>query len=56
MRVADGEARISRPSLFSSDMLAMLMHSVRVLRWANTQKKLERVAEIVAVVAIQGVG
>lgn len=57
MRVADGEARIWRGSSFfhSSDVLAMLTHNVSMQRRPDADKKLERVAKIVAVVTIESV-
>src|SRR4029077_8751795 len=37
-------------------MFAVLMHSATVQRWADAQKKLERIAGIVAVVAVEAIG
>jgi len=42
--------------LRSGDVLAVLIHSVTVQRGADAQKKLERVAEIIAVIAIETIG
>jgi hypothetical protein len=36
----------------SGDVLAVLMHSVTVQRWADAQKKFKRIAETVPVIAI----
>jgi len=59
MRVADGEARISRLSLFlhsGDSLLRVLMHTVTVQGWPYAQEKLEGVTEIVAVIAIERIG
>jgi hypothetical protein len=39
----------------SSDVLAVLMHSVTVQRGADAQKEFEGVAEIVSVIALKGI-
>src|SRR5262245_6755871 len=42
--------------LHPGDVLHVLVHGVSVQRWADSQKELERVTEIVAVVAIERIG
>jgi len=59
MRVADGEARISRLSLFlhsGDSLLRVLMHTVTVQGWPYAQEKLEGVAKIIAVIAVETIG
>ena len=59
MRVADGEGRISRLSLFfhsGDSVLGVLMHTVTVQGWPYAQEKFESVAEVVAVITLESVG
>jgi hypothetical protein len=45
------------PSLFhSGDVLCVFVLAVAMQGWPDTQEKLEGVAEIVAILAIEGVG
>ena len=59
MRVPDGEARISRLSLFlhsGESVLRVLMHTVTVQGWPYAQEKLEGVAKIIAVITVETIG
>ena len=54
---AQGQLVRALPSFFrSGDVLRLLVHTVTVQGWANTQEKFEGVTEIVAVIPIESVG
>ena len=59
MRVPDGEARISRLSLLlhsGDSVLGVLMRTVTMQGWPYAQEKLEGVAKIIAVIAVETIG
>jgi len=54
-RAARSATGLSTSFSHSSDVLAVLMHSVTVQRGADAQKEFEGVAEIVSVIALKGI-
>src|SRR6266404_7550478 len=57
LRTAHTTANSLPFSLFfhSRDVLAVLMHSVSMQRWADAQEKFKGVAEVVSVIAVEAI-